>query len=70
MSPSIDTVVRIAKALNVSVDYLIGAILIELDNEMLERLKKIAELTSREREIVYNVIDSLLKEYHSLKTKD
>ena len=63
MSPSIETTVKIAEALEVSVDYLVGKIDIELNNEMIYRLEKIAERPKKEREFMYSVIDFMLQEY-------
>ena len=60
VSPSIETVVAISKALEVSMDYLTGQISIELDRTMLERVEEISKMSEEEKEIVYHIIDALI----------
>ena len=60
--PSIEVAVKIAKALNVSLDYLTGLTEIELDAVLLERIKEIASLAESDREHVYKVVDALIRD--------
>ena len=66
-SPSIETTIKIANALDVSLDYLVGKIETELNNEMLHRLEQIAEQPEEEREFIYRVVDFLLQDYRNRK---
>ncbi len=68
ISPSIEAVTKIAEALGVSIDYLVGNTTVEIDTKMLDRMKKIGEMPSEEQVIVYRVIDSLLREYNTRKS--
>jgi transcriptional regulator with XRE-family HTH domain len=62
-SPSIETAIKIADALDVSLDYLAGKIDIELNHEMLFRVEQIAKRSKEEREFIYRMIDFLLEDY-------
>ena len=61
-SPSIETAIKIAEALDVSLDYLVGKIDIELNHEMLYRLEQVATQPKEEREFIYRMVDFLLQE--------
>ena len=67
-SASIEVIVKIAKVLEVPLDYLVGNIDSHLSKETLERLKRIEEMPKEEQEIVYRVIDSLIRDYNVRKT--
>ena len=41
MTPSIDVIVKVADALNVSIDYLVGKTTLELDHNVLKRVEEI-----------------------------
>ena len=62
MKPSIDTAKRIADALDVSLDYLVGnADAKVLDKKTLKRLQDIDNLNSEDRDGILYALDNLLK---------
>ncbi len=67
ITPSIDVVSKIADALEVSIDYLIGKTKMELDKEAIERLEAISELPEQNKNFVLHMIDMALRDF---KTKE
>lgn len=63
ISPSIEVVAKIADALQVSVDYLIGKTKLQLDKPALQRLEDIAKLPEQDRIHVFKVLDALLRDF-------
>jgi transcriptional regulator with XRE-family HTH domain len=63
MAPSIDVVIKIASALEVSLDYLVGQTALEIDQRALHRLEDISSLPEDEKNIVLKVVDSLLRDF-------
>jgi transcriptional regulator with XRE-family HTH domain len=66
ISPSIEAVAKIADALEVSVDYLIGKTKMELDKNTMRRIEDISTLSEENKSFVFNLIDMALRD---LKTK-
>lgn len=63
MKPSIETAKKLADALEVSLDYLVGdAELKVLDKKTLQRIQDIEKLPEDERKVIYKVLDSLLRD--------
>lgn len=63
IKPSIDTAKKLADALEVSLDYLVGdAELKVLDKKTLQRIQDIEKLPEDERKVIYKVLDSLLRD--------
>ena len=63
MKPSIETAKKLADALEVSLDYLVGdAEFKMLDKKTLQRIEDIEKLPEEERKVIYKVIDSLLRD--------
>ena len=52
--------VKIAKAMEISLDYLTGTTDMELDNTMLKRIQAVSKLPSKEKECVYLFLDSFI----------
>ena len=63
VKPSIDVVIKIADALNVSLDYLAGKTSTEMDINSLKRLEKISSLPSDKQSELFNVIDAYLRDF-------
>ncbi len=62
VKPSIDVAVRIAEALEVSLDYLTGVSKSELkDKKMIERINSLISLPDKDREHILYAIDGLIK---------
>ena len=66
-TPSVDIAKKIAEALNVSLDYLVGdsSVLVE-DKAILKRIEDIANLPDENKNYVLNLIDMCLRDF---KTK-
>ncbi len=65
VKPSIETAVKIADALHVSLDYLVGITDAELDSSTLQRVQQIAKLPQEEQKQVYLVVDALLRDFQA-----
>jgi len=61
-TPSIDTAKKIAEALQVSLDYLVGdSNTIIKDKKMMYRLELLQKISKAERDTILHVVDSLLQ---------
>lgn len=67
ITPSIEVVSKIADALEVSIDYLIGKTNLMLDKEAVDRLVKIAELNDDNKSFILNMIDMALRDFKAKK---
>ncbi len=63
ITPSIEVVSKIADALEVSVDYLIGKTKMQLDKQTLKRLEDISTLPEENKTFVLNLIDMALRDF-------
>jgi transcriptional regulator with XRE-family HTH domain len=67
ISPSIEAVAKIADALEVSVDYLIGKTKMELDKDTMRRFEDISTLSQENKNFVLNMIDMALRDFKTKK---
>lgn len=67
ITPSIDVVSKIADALEVSVDYLIGKTNLLLDKDAVDRLVRISELNEDNKDFILNMIDMALRDFKTKK---
>ena len=67
ISPSIEAVAKIADALEVSVDYLIGKTKMELDKDTMRRFEDISALSPENKNFVLNMIDMALRDFKTKK---
>ena len=67
IKPSIDVVGKLADALEVSVDYLIGKTSLVIDKNTLERIEEISALPDDKRSYVFNLIDMCLRDFKTSK---
>lgn len=67
ITPSIEVVSKIADALEVSVDYLIGKTNLQLDKDAIDRLVKISELNQENKSFILNMIDMALRDFKTKK---
>ena len=51
---------QLAEALDISLDYLVGATELELDQATMNRLQEIAKLFPKEKELVYEFLDAFI----------
>lgn len=63
ITPSVEVVSKIADALEVSVDYLLGKTTLELDKQALRRLEDISKLPDDNKIFVLNLIDMALRDF-------
>ena len=63
ITPSIDVVIKIADALDVSIDYLIGKTKMLLDKQAVKRLEDIGKLPEENKNFVLNLIDMALRDF-------
>jgi transcriptional regulator with XRE-family HTH domain len=68
ISPSVEVVSKIADALEVSVDYLLGKTKMEMDKQALKRLEDISTLTPENKKFVLNLIDMALRDFKTKRT--
>ncbi len=62
IKPSIDVVSKIADALEVSIDYLMGKTSLVLDKETLKRLESISQLPDHNKAFVLEMLDMALRD--------
>jgi transcriptional regulator with XRE-family HTH domain len=63
ITPSIDVVTKIADALEVSIDYLIGKTNLQLDKQAVKRIEDISNLPDDNKTFVLNLIDMALRDF-------
>ena len=67
ITPSVEVVSKIADALEVSVDYLLGKTSMELDKQALTRLEDISKLSQDNKNFVLNLIDMAIRDFKAKK---
>ncbi len=68
MMPSVEIATKIADALEVSLDFLVGkSSLTVKDDSMLERLEDIAALPQSKRSELFNVLDAYIRDFKTSK---
>ncbi len=60
MKPSIEVATKIADLLEVSLDYLVGKIDVELDKTTLNRILEVSRFSEEDRNHIYSVIDAFI----------
>lgn len=63
VKPSIEVAIKIADALQVSLDYLVGKTSLEVDHNTLKRIEEIGNLSKSAKEQIYLVIDALIRDF-------
>jgi transcriptional regulator with XRE-family HTH domain len=63
MMPSIEVIMKIADALNVSIDFLVGKTTLELDTDTLKRVEEVSKLNNEEKDKIFMVIDALIRDF-------
>jgi transcriptional regulator with XRE-family HTH domain len=67
MTPSIDVIMKISDALEVSIDFLVGKSSIELDKKMLARIQDIQHLDEQQQQYVFALLDAFLRDHKAKK---
>jgi ribosome-binding protein aMBF1 (putative translation factor) len=60
MRPSIDAATNMAQLLEVSLDWLVGITNVELDSNSLKRIQDIDKLNLKDKELVFEFLDSFI----------
>ncbi len=63
VKPSIEVIIRIADALNVSIDYLVGKTNLELDQDTLKRIQEVTSLPKEAKKQIFMVMDALIRDF-------
>lgn len=63
VKPSIEVAIKIADALQVSLDYLVGKTSLEVDSNTLKRIEEIGNLPKSAKEQIYLVVDALVRDF-------
>lgn len=61
VKPSVEVAAKIAEALGVSLDYLVGATELEVDASILQKIQQIQQLPEKDREHLFYLLDSVLQ---------
>jgi transcriptional regulator with XRE-family HTH domain len=63
LKPSIEVVIKVADALEVSIDFMIGKTSLEIDNGTLKRLEELSKLPEEAKKQVFLVVDALIRDF-------
>lgn len=67
VKPTIDMANKIANALKVSLDFLVGNTDLELDTETLKRVEDISKLSNENKKHIYILLDALIRDFKTKK---
>ena len=66
--PSVEVLVRLAKAFNVSVDYILGeGANASYDKNMIKRLEEVENLPPQEKDRIFYFIDLIIRDFKASK---
>ncbi len=60
VKPTIEMATKIANALEVSLDYLVGKTDLELDNDLLQRLEDVSKMSDKDKDYVFTLLDAFI----------
>ncbi len=61
VKPSIEVAAKIADILEVSLDFLIGKVTVEVDNQLLKRVIEVQQMNHNDKEHILYTLDALIK---------
>jgi transcriptional regulator with XRE-family HTH domain len=67
VKPSIEVATKMAEALGVSLDYLVGIAAFELDNTITQKILAIQALNDDDKNLLFNTVDALLRDANARK---
>ena len=62
-TPSVKIATKIARALNITLDYLVGNTDVDFEQDLLKRMQHIHNMPTEEKEKIFMVIDALIRDY-------
>ena len=68
VKPSIETAFKIARALEVSLDYLTGLSDLELDKNIVDMVTSLQKLNNEDREHIYTTLNALVRDAKARNT--
>lgn len=63
VKPTIEMAVKIAQALEVSLDYLTGNSDVELDKATLDRVQEVTKLPEKDKDYIFVTLDALIRDF-------
>lgn len=63
VKPTIEMAVKIAQALEVSLDYLTGNSDVELDKATLDRVQEVTKLPDKDKDYIFVTLDALIRDF-------
>jgi transcriptional regulator with XRE-family HTH domain len=63
ITPSIDVIIKVADALEVSIDFLVGKTNLELDSQTLKRIEEISILPADRKNYILSIIDMAIRDF-------
>lgn len=66
--PFVEMALKLAQALDVSADYLLGNTSLDIDSDTLHRIEEITKLPEENKNQIFQVIDSLILGYKAKQT--
>ena len=60
ITPSVEIANKIAKALGVSLDFLIGNIDLELSDKLMNRITEVSKMTEKDKDHVFTFLDAFI----------
>jgi transcriptional regulator with XRE-family HTH domain len=67
VKPSVEVAAKIADALEVSLDFLVGKTTVEIDSKSLKRLQDIQKLNDADKTTLFELIDAFLRDRKAKK---
>jgi transcriptional regulator with XRE-family HTH domain len=61
--PSVEVIIKIADVLEVSIDYLVGKISQEIDEQTMHKLVEITKLPTEKKQYIFSLIDMCLRDF-------
>ena len=63
--PTIEMALKIAQALDVSLDYLTGSTDLELDKNAVNRIQELSKLSEKDQDYIYVTLDALIRDFRN-----
>jgi transcriptional regulator with XRE-family HTH domain len=60
ITPSVEMANKIAAALGVSLDYLVGNVELELNDTLMQKVKEVNQMSEKDKDYIYTLIDAFI----------